>query len=46
MAEYLNYLLQTFSNVFYTDINLYGLSGKLLATSRPNFTKKASWAII
>jgi two-component system, NtrC family, nitrogen regulation sensor histidine kinase NtrY len=40
MAEYLNYLLQTFSNVFYTDINLYGLSGKLLATSRPELYQK------
>lgn len=40
MAEYLNFLLQTFSNVFYTDINLYGLDGRLLATSRPELYQK------
>jgi len=34
IEEYLSYLLQNFSNVFYTDINLYGLDGSLLATSR------------
>jgi signal transduction histidine kinase len=32
--EYLNQILIKFSNVFYTDINLYGLNGQLLATSR------------
>ncbi|MFT3740138.1 MAG: HAMP domain-containing sensor histidine kinase [Breznakibacter sp.] len=40
MSEYLNYLLQTFSNVFYTDINLFGLDGRLLATSRPELYQK------
>jgi two-component system, NtrC family, nitrogen regulation sensor histidine kinase NtrY len=34
MKDYLNYLLVKFSNVFYTDINLYGLDGKLMASSR------------
>ena len=33
-GDYLNQILIKFSNVFYTDINLYGLSGQLLATSR------------
>ncbi len=32
--DYLNSLLVKFSNVFYTDINLYDLQGNLLATSR------------
>ncbi len=35
MHDYLQYLLQKFSNVFYSDINLYGTDGQLLATSRP-----------
>ena len=35
MADYLQYLMQKFSNVFYSDINLYNLDGQLLATSRP-----------
>jgi len=36
-ADYptLNHLLVKFSNVFFTDINLYSPSGKLLATSPP-----------
>lgn len=36
-ADYpsLNHLLVKFSNVFFTDINLYSPSGMLLATSRP-----------
>jgi signal transduction histidine kinase len=34
MGSYLEYLLQKFSNVFMTDINLYGLKGNLLASSR------------
>lgn len=34
MQDYLNYLLVKFSNVFYTDINLFDLDGKLLASSR------------
>jgi two-component system, NtrC family, nitrogen regulation sensor histidine kinase NtrY len=33
--EYLNYQLQMISNVFYCDINLYGVDGKLIGTSRP-----------
>lgn len=32
--DYINYLLVKFSNVFFTDINLYDLSGKLIASSR------------
>jgi len=32
--DYLNNLLVKFSNVFYTDINLYDLRGNLVATSR------------
>lgn len=40
MAEYLSYLLETFSNVFYSDINLYGLDGKLMATSRGELYQK------
>jgi two-component system, NtrC family, nitrogen regulation sensor histidine kinase NtrY len=35
MANYLEYLLQKFSLVFMTDINLYDLQGRLLASSRP-----------
>ncbi len=35
MLEYLTDLLKKFSNVFYTDINLYDMQGRLLATSRP-----------
>lgn len=33
-------MLRKFSNVFYTDINLYDPSGRLLATSRPEVFKK------
>ncbi|SFE79870.1 ATP-binding protein [Thermophagus xiamenensis] len=32
--EYLNYQLQTISNVFLCDINLFGIDGMLLASSR------------
>jgi len=39
-VDYLNYLLIKFSNVFFTDINLYNLSGKLVATSRPEVFEK------
>jgi len=35
MQDYLQYLMQKFSNVFYSDINLYNTNGRLLATSRP-----------
>jgi signal transduction histidine kinase len=33
--EYTSYLLNKFSNVFFTDINLYDLNGNLFASSRP-----------
>ncbi len=35
MQDYMTYTLIRFSNVFYTDINLYSIQGKLIATSRP-----------
>ncbi|NPA35261.1 MAG: HAMP domain-containing protein [Chlorobi bacterium] len=35
MRDYIQPLLQKFSNVFFCDINLFGLDGHLLATSRP-----------
>ncbi len=34
-TEYLNELMAKFSNVFFTDINLFSTSGRLIATSRP-----------
>jgi len=34
-SNYLNYTLNVWSNTFFTDINLFGTDGKLLATSRP-----------
>ncbi|MFZ1687911.1 MAG: ATP-binding protein [Flavobacteriales bacterium] len=34
-SAYLNRLLGKFSNVFFTDINLYAPNGQLLSTSRP-----------
>lgn len=34
-ANYLSDLMTKFSNVFFTDINLYSTSGQLIATSRP-----------
>jgi len=36
----LNFLLTKFSNVFFTDINIYSLSGKLIASSRPEVFEK------
>ena len=43
----LNHLLVKFSNVFFTDINLYSPSGKLLATSRPEvFARKLEGSMI
>ncbi|MCI5058199.1 MAG: ATP-binding protein [Flavobacteriales bacterium] len=33
--DYLQYILNKFSNVFFTDINLFNLSGDLLASSQP-----------
>lgn len=35
MAEYSTYLLKKWSNVFFTDINLYDAEGSLYASSRP-----------
>ncbi|NOZ45579.1 MAG: GHKL domain-containing protein [Chlorobi bacterium] len=35
MNEYITTLLIKFSNVFYSDINIYDLNGNLYATSRP-----------
>lgn len=35
MNEYLNSLLTKFSLVFFSDINLYDLEGRMIATSRP-----------
>jgi two-component system, NtrC family, nitrogen regulation sensor histidine kinase NtrY len=35
MGNYMQYLLQKFSGVFMTDINLYSTEGNLLASSRP-----------
>ncbi len=35
LSEYMTQVLVKFSNVFYTDINLYGSDGNLIATSRP-----------
>ncbi len=34
-SGYINNLLTKFSNVFYVDMNLYNLEGKLLSSSRP-----------
>lgn len=38
--EYLNYQLQMLSNVFYCDINLFGVDGKLMGTSRPEIYRR------
>ncbi|MBU0764774.1 MAG: GHKL domain-containing protein, partial [Bacteroidetes bacterium] len=40
MQEYLTNLLLKFSNVFYSDINLYDLKGRLLASSRQEIFEK------
>ncbi len=43
----LNHLLVKFSNVFFTDINLYSPSGSLVATSRPEvFARKLEGSMI
>ncbi len=43
----LNHLLVKFSNVFFTDINLYSPSGRLIATSRPEvFSRKLEGSMI
>ena len=39
--DYLTYLLVKFSNVFYTDINLYSTNGVLLASSREEIFDKS-----
>lgn len=39
-GEYLNYQLQMISSVFYCDVNLYGIDGKLIGTSRQELFKK------
>ncbi|MFC2086941.1 ATP-binding protein [Bacteroidota bacterium] len=39
-SEYLTNLLRKFSNVFFTDINLYNINGQLLASSRPELFEK------
>src|SRR5690606_17301455 len=38
--DYLSFYLVKFSNVFFTDINLYDLDGNLLAGSRPEIFNK------
>lgn len=38
--QYLTYQLQTISNVFSCDVNLFGSDGKLLASSRPELFEK------
>jgi two-component system nitrogen regulation sensor histidine kinase NtrY len=40
MEEYLHQLLLKFSLVFFSDINMYDLSGKLMASSRPEIYDK------
>lgn len=35
MSEYISFKLKKFSNVFFTDINLYDTKGNLFASSRP-----------
>jgi len=40
LQEYVAYLLQKFSYVFFTDINLYDLNGSLIASSRPKMFKE------
>lgn len=38
--QYLDFYLIKFSNVFFTDINMYSLSGELIASSRPEVFEK------
>ena len=40
MNDYLSTILTKFSNVFFTDINIYDLNGNLLASSRPEIFKE------
>ena len=39
LGNYMEYILQKFSRVFVTDINLYDLKGSLLASSQPKIYK-------
>jgi two-component system, NtrC family, nitrogen regulation sensor histidine kinase NtrY len=39
-TDYLNELLTKFSNVFFSDVNLYSPDGRLIATSRPEIFEK------
>lgn len=38
--EFITNQLIKYSNIFYADINLYGLNGKLIATSRPEIIER------
>jgi signal transduction histidine kinase len=40
LYEYITVLLKKFSSVFYSDINLFGTDGRLIATSRPELFDK------
>lgn len=40
LFDYISYYLMKFSNVFYSDINLYDLEGNLFASSRPEIFDK------
>lgn len=40
LGDYMDYILQKFSKVFATDINLYDLNGALLSTSQPKLYEK------
>jgi len=40
MTEYLNSLLKKFADVFFSDINLYDLEGRMIATSRPRIIEE------
>jgi signal transduction histidine kinase len=40
LGDYMDYILQKFSKVFATDINLYDLNGRLLSTSQPKLYEK------
>jgi signal transduction histidine kinase/Ca2+/Na+ antiporter len=40
MYEYITELLKKFSSVFYSDINMFGTDGRLIATSRPELFDK------
>ncbi len=46
LQEYLSDLLYKFSLVFFSDINLYDLSGRLLATSRPEIFNEGLTSIL